>query len=90
MTRDIVLGPAEVVALGERTNQARLNNGCVCPDGCDSCDRLAEAFEAMREALQHVTTLAAEAAMGTYRTSVQVKEARAALRLADRVKGVKP
>lgn len=48
---DIIINPAEVVALGERTAQARLNSGCVCAGGCESCDRLAEAFEAMQAAL---------------------------------------
>ena len=49
---DIELSPAQVVALGERGNQARLNSGCVCAEGCESCDALAEAFVAMREALR--------------------------------------
>lgn len=36
-------------------------NGCMCQDGeCESCKRLVEAFEAMREAL-HCTTDGLEA-----------------------------
>lgn len=35
-------------------NQTRLGNGCVCDSGCESCDALAEAWEAMREALKHM------------------------------------
>lgn len=34
-----------------RSNQETLGSGCICEHGCDSCDRLAEAFNAMRDAL---------------------------------------
>ena len=33
-------------------NQGRLGSGCVCDSGCENCTRLAEAFVAMRDALQ--------------------------------------
>lgn len=37
-----------------RHNQETLGNGCVCDSGCESCDALADAFEAMREALAYL------------------------------------
>lgn len=73
-------------------NQARLGSGCVCDSGCDSCDRLAEAFEAVREALVHVQ-LAYSMARQTQAHDITLDafflvpnyEARAALALADKV-----
>lgn len=35
-------------------NQSRLNNGCVCDSGCESCDRLAEAFTEMHQTLAYL------------------------------------
>lgn len=44
----IILNPIDVARL---SNQYRLNSGCVCDSGCESCARLAEAYTQMREAL---------------------------------------
>ena len=57
MKRQISSSPAEDAMNSSRIsdsggNQGRLNSGCVCNEGCESCDALAEAFEAMREALE--------------------------------------
>ena len=81
----IVLSPAQVVALGERTNQARLNNGCVCAYGCDSCGRLAEAFTRMEEALQGARAVLESIGFEDKRAIRQA--IRAALRLAEEVRG---
>jgi hypothetical protein len=58
-----------------RHNQETLGNGCLCDSGCESCNRLAEAFEAMREALRATVD----------RWPQSAAEARAALRLAEEV-----
>jgi len=57
-----------------RHNQETLGNGCICDSGCEQCDALAEAFEAMRRALDNFMHLEPE-----------MREAREALQLADKV-----
>ena len=73
----VTLNPLDVASL---SNQMRLGNGCVCDSGCDSCWRLAEAFEAMEAALRKVvddlSTVPCRA----------INEARAALALARKVR----
>lgn len=67
-------------------NQTVLGNGCVCTHGCEACDALAEAFEAMREALRNVISdlgRTGEAYDGGEPHCVH--RARAALALADKV-----
>lgn len=67
-----------------RSNQETLGNGCVCETGCDSCDRLAEAWEAMLWALRRC---AESALIDAERQAPDVhKEIRAALRLAEKVR----
>ena len=71
-------------------NQATLGSGCVCDSGCEACDRLAGAFEAMREALALSTSMMAEsfvtlglAPFGA--PEVAIIRNRAALALADKL-----
>lgn len=60
-----------------RSNQETLGSGCVCETGCKSCDRLAEAWEAMTEALDYAAV---------HSSSGQIRDkARAALALARKV-----
>jgi hypothetical protein len=66
-----------------RDNQATLGNGCVCASGCDSCDQLAEAFEAMREALRY----ALDAGQGAGIVKRHIDRMNAALARADKVAG---
>lgn len=84
---DITLSPAQVVALGERarSNQEALGSGCVCSHGCKSCDRLAEAFEAMREALKICLPHVHQMAWNKLGEEAE-SQARAALKLADEVR----
>lgn len=63
--------------------QVILNSGCVCSHGCDSCDRLAEAWEAMREALQWLVKVPMPNVQPFLPQMRQA--ARAALALADKV-----
>lgn len=69
------------------SNQQALNNGCICEDGCAQCNRLADAYVAMREALLLFTSeipLVRGNATGLWAYSVNWEEkARAALALAD-------
>ena len=78
----ITLGPLDVAAL---SNQARLGNGCVCAEGCESCDALAEAFEAMREALHPFVELNRQTVSNAQHNAMY-QAARAALKLADKVR----
>jgi len=72
-------------------NQATLGNGCVCDSGCPRCDALAEAFEAMREALMLNIEAGARLQVGERNggamgdMSLATDKARAALALADKV-----
>lgn len=60
-------------------------NGCMCQDGsCESCNRVVEAFEAMREALRAATTERPKTDLPT--ALAVVDQCRAALALADEVK----
>jgi hypothetical protein len=73
-----------------RDNQTTLGSGCVCPSGCDSCDRLAEAWSAMVEALTGVLADAALSRNLMMQPHLQLaaareEQARAALTLARRV-----
>lgn len=76
-----------------RHNQETLGNGCVCDSGCEACDRLAEAFEAMRDSLSWLTGIADGSIVLTrmpwrakdYGSKQAIANAREALRLADKV-----
>jgi len=69
-----------------RHNQETLGNGCVCDTGCESCGRLAEAFEAMREAVEHVKAMAGDVYLdGHPEWGTIVSDATVALHLADKV-----
>ena len=63
------------------SNQLILSNGCVCSHGCPGCDRLAEAWTAMREALRRVYSSTAYDRMSDERQA----EVDAALSLAQKV-----
>lgn len=71
-------------------NQARLNSGCICDSGCESCARLAEAFEALRDSLawmkDNAENIQRHPELYQHSLSHHVQEARAALALAARVK----
>lgn len=70
-------------------------NGCMCQSGdCDSCNRLAEAFEAMREALIRLISFfgnplttgdVSRLRFTTTIDGVDVQRARQSLALADKV-----
>ena len=57
-----------------RHNQETLGNGCLCDSGCEACDRLAEAFTALREALFTVAMLP-EASRWTPPLGMKVRKA---------------
>ena len=80
----VTLSPYDVAML---SNQMRLGNGCVCDSGCDSCARLADAFEAMREALEHVKAMAGDVYLdGHPEWETMVFDAVASLSLARKVR----